>query len=149
MTTLHERIETPLPLQDTFDFIADFSNSARWDPGVATATRLDDRTARDGVPFRPRRPDGRPGVADGIRHHDLAAATAGRPDRVGLGRRRGRRHSVRGDAKPARVVDYIADIRLRGALRLVAPLAGGAFARIARDARDGMQRALDERATAG
>ena len=47
------------------------------------------------------------------------------------------------------VVDYTADIRLRGALRLVAPLAGGTFARIARDARDGMQRALDERATAG
>ncbi len=46
-------------------------------------------------------------------------------------------------------IDYTADIRLRGLLRLAAPFAGGAFARIARDARDGMQRALDRRATAG
>ena len=51
MTTLHERIETPLALQDTFDFIADFSNSARWDPGVATATRLDDRPLGMGSRF--------------------------------------------------------------------------------------------------
>ena len=46
-------------------------------------------------------------------------------------------------------IDYRADIQLRGVLRLVAPFAGGAFARIARDARDGMQRTLDGRAAAG
>jgi carbon monoxide dehydrogenase subunit G len=46
-------------------------------------------------------------------------------------------------------IDYTADIRLRGLLRLAAPFAGGTFERIARDARDGMQRALDRRATAG
>ena len=45
-------------------------------------------------------------------------------------------------------IDYTADIRLRGLLRLVTPFAGGAFARIARDARDGMQRTLDRRASA-
>ena len=43
-------------------------------------------------------------------------------------------------------IDYVADIRLMGLMRLAAPFAGGAFARIARDARDGMQRALDGRA---
>ncbi len=37
-------------------------------------------------------------------------------------------------------IDYVADIRLTGLRRLVAPFAGGTFARIARDARDGMQR---------
>ena len=40
----------------------------------------------------------------------------------------------------------VADIRLQGLMRLAQPFAGGAFARIARDARDGMQRALDGRA---
>jgi hypothetical protein len=40
-------------------------------------------------------------------------------------------------------IDYIADIRLKGLMRLAAPFAGGAFAKIARDARDGMQRTLD------
>jgi hypothetical protein len=45
-------------------------------------------------------------------------------------------------------IDYLADIRLQGLLRLLALFAGGAFARIARDAGDGMQRALDARAVA-
>ena len=43
-------------------------------------------------------------------------------------------------------VDYVADIRLRGLLRLAEPFAGGAFAKIANDAIAGMQRALDARA---
>ena len=43
-------------------------------------------------------------------------------------------------------IDYTADIRLVGRMRLLGPFAGGALARIGRDARDGMQRALDRRA---
>jgi hypothetical protein len=45
-------------------------------------------------------------------------------------------------------IDYIADIRLRGLLRLAEPFAGRAFAKVGRDAREGMQRALRERAAA-
>ena len=45
-------------------------------------------------------------------------------------------------------VDYIADIRLRGWMRLLEPFAGGAFRRIAADAVAGMRRALDDRAAA-
>jgi hypothetical protein len=45
-------------------------------------------------------------------------------------------------------IDYTADIRLRGVMRLATPFAAGALARIARDARNGMQRELDRRAAA-
>ena len=45
-------------------------------------------------------------------------------------------------------IDYIADIRLGGALRLVQPFLRGAFARIGRNAAGGMRRTLDERAAA-
>jgi hypothetical protein len=56
---------------------------------------------------------------------------------------------IRFEATPTGTrIDYVADIRLQGAMRLLAPFAGGALARIARDARDGMQRALDARAVA-
>ena len=41
MTKLHERIQTTLPIEDTFAFIADFANSSRWDPGVATSEHID------------------------------------------------------------------------------------------------------------
>ena len=43
-------------------------------------------------------------------------------------------------------IDYTADLRLEGFLRLAQPFLGGAFAKIGRDALDGMQRALDARA---
>ena len=43
---------------------------------------------------------------------------------------------------------YTADIRLGGPMRLVQPFLGGAFAKIAHDALDGMRRALDARAAA-
>jgi carbon monoxide dehydrogenase subunit G len=40
-------------------------------------------------------------------------------------------------------IDYMANIRLGGVLRLLQPLLGGAFSKIALDAVGGMQRALD------
>jgi carbon monoxide dehydrogenase subunit G len=53
------------------------------------------------------------------------------------------------EAEPAGTrIDYTADIRLQGALGLIQPLLGRAFAKLAADALDGMQRALDERAAA-
>jgi hypothetical protein len=56
---------------------------------------------------------------------------------------------IRFEATPTGThIDYVADIRLRGLLALATPFAGGAFRTIARDARDGMQRALDALATA-
>jgi carbon monoxide dehydrogenase subunit G len=45
-------------------------------------------------------------------------------------------------------IDYIADIRLGGLLRLAQPFLGGAFAKIARNAADGMGRTLAARAVA-
>ena len=59
MTTLHERIETALPLQDAFDFIADFANAAHGiraspRPSGSTAARSATAPGFDGGP------DGRP-----------------------------------------------------------------------------------------
>ena len=41
MPRLHETIETSLPAEEAFAYIADFANSQFWDPGVATAERID------------------------------------------------------------------------------------------------------------
>ena len=43
-------------------------------------------------------------------------------------------------------IDYAADIRLNGWMRLIQPFLGRAFSRIARNAIGGMQRELDRRA---
>ena len=40
MTRIHERIETDLPIDETFDYIADFDHADEWDPNTTHAQRL-------------------------------------------------------------------------------------------------------------
>ena len=144
MPTLHERIETTLPLAETFAFVGDFANAVAWDPGVADSQRLD---------------DGPIGVGS---RYQLAVRMAGRMAPMAytvtayeLDRRVVLHGSGSGvEAEDAidfgadggrTVIDYPATIRLLGIRRLVEPFLGGTFRRIARDARDGMQAALDRR----
>lgn len=145
MTRLHERIETTLPIEDTFAFIADFANASRWDPGVATSERTDagpvgpGSTYQLGVRMRGR-----------VAPMEYRITTFEPPTRVVL-TGHGSGVSAVDDIRFERtasgtMIDYTADIRLGGWMRLVEPFAGGAFRKIARDALDGMQRALDERA---
>ncbi len=145
MAVLRERIETPLPIEDAFAFIADFANAVVWDPGVASAERIDAGAPGVGARYRL-----------GVRMGSRVAAmdyvvTVFEPLRrvvlAGTGSGVEALDEIVFEATPTGTrIDYTADIRLRGVMRLVAPFAGGALARIARDARDGMQRALDRRA---
>jgi carbon monoxide dehydrogenase subunit G len=147
MTVLREQIETRLPVDDAFAFVADFANAAHWDPGVATSERIDAGPVGTGARYRL-------GVRMGgrVAPMEYAITTFDPPRRVVLtGHGSGVVAVDEISFAPSSVgsrIDYVADIRLRGALRLLAPFAGGAFRRIARDAREGMQRALDERAGA-
>ena len=146
MTTLNERIETNLLLQDAFAFIADFANAGRWDPGVATSERLDAGPLRVGARYRL-------GVRMRGRVAPMEYADHGLepPHRVVLSGRGSGVAAVddirfEATAEAGTRIDYTADIRLRGLLRLLTPFAGAAFAKIARDAATGMQRALDRAA---
>ena len=148
MTILNETIHTRLPIERAFAAIADFSNAPQWDPGVATAERLDDGALGSGARFRLRIRIG-PVTAPMV----YVVATWDPPHRVvltGLGSGFAAVDDIRFEALPSGTrIDYQADIRLRGPLRLLEPFAGGAFDRIAREARDGMQRALDRLAATG
>ena len=147
MTKLIEQIETALPPEAAFTYVADFANSMDWDPGVATSERVDDGPARVGSRYRLGvRLAGRVApmeyritVLEPSRRVVLAGAGSGvsavdeiRFTPAGSGTR----------------IDYTADIRLGGVLRLVQPFLGGQFARIGRDALGGMKRTLDARAGA-
>jgi len=145
MTVLTERIETTLPIDSAFAFVADFANAERWDPGVATSDRVDASPVRVGARYRL-------GIRMGGRvvpmDYEVTAFEPGR--RVVLaGTGRGVRaiDDIRFTATDAGTrIDYLADIRLVGILRPAGPFAGGALARIGRAAREGMQRALELRA---
>lgn len=147
MAVLRERIETSLPIADAFTFVADFANAALWDPGVAFAERLDASALGVGARYRL-------GVRMGGRVAPMDyVVTVFEPLRrvvlAGSGSGVEAEDEIVFEATTAGTqIDYTADIRLRGVMRLAAPFARGALARIARDARHGMQRALDRRAAA-
>ena len=147
MPVLREQLETTLPIEETFAFVADFANASRWDPGVASSERVDAGPPAVGARYRL-----------GVRMRGRVAPMTYTvshwepPTRVvltGAGSGVDAVDDIR--FAPSGVgtrVDYIADIRLRGWMRLLEPFAGGAFRRIAADAVAGMRRALDDRAAA-
>ena len=145
MTRLTEQIETILPIEDVFAFVADFADSMRWDPGVATSERIDAGPVGLGARYRL-----------GVRMRGRVASMEYRittfeaPRRVvltGEGSGVSAVDEIRfAPAGTGTRIDYTADIRLAGLMRMAQPFLGGAFAKIARDALDGMQRALETRA---
>ncbi len=145
MTRLRERIQTPLPIEDAFAYLADFANSEEWDPGVATAERIGAGEVGVGTRFRL-------GVRQGDRVTPMEyRITIFEPPRrvvlVGSGSRVEATDDIRFEANAAgTVVEYIADINLTGILRLAQPFMGGTFRRIAEDASDGISRTLAARA---
>jgi Polyketide cyclase / dehydrase and lipid transport len=150
MTHLAASIVTSLPIDQAFDFIADFANSSLWDPGVATSARAE---VNDSSPL---------GVGTrfklGVRMRGRVApmeyriTSYDRPVLVilaGTGSNISATDSIRFTALPDGTrIEYVADIRLGGWMRLVEPFAGGAFRTLASNALNGMQRALDARAGA-
>jgi carbon monoxide dehydrogenase subunit G len=145
MTRIHERIETALPIDDAFDYVADFANSHVWDPGTLSSRRLDSGPVRAGARYLL---DVRMG--DRVAPMEYRIRDFERPDRVvltGTGSKVDAVDEIRfervGDGT---VIHYTADIRLGGLLRLAQPFLGGTFARIGRDAAAGMDRALAARA---
>jgi hypothetical protein len=148
MPLLREQVETRLPIEAAFAYLADFSNAATWDPGTATSTRLDDGPLRVGSRFAL-------GVrmAGSIRPmtYRIAALVPNRQVVLeGLGSGVAATDTMTFEATPNGTrIDYAADIRLLGWRRLLAPFAGGAFERIGQAARAGMERTLGERARAG
>lgn len=147
MAILKERIETSLSLEPTFAFVADFANAQAWDPGVASSVRIDAGPLAVGARYLL-------GVRMGGRVVPMEyVVTKLEPGRrvVLAGRGSGvvAVDDIGFEAIPTgTVITYVADIQLRGLMRLLSPFAGGAFRRIAANARDGMQQALEQRAAA-
>ncbi len=147
MTRLNEQIQTPLAPEAAFAFIADFANAMHWDPGVATSKRIDDGPVGVGARYRL-------GVRLGgrVAPMEYRISAFEPPHRVvligqGSGVSAVDEIHFAPDGTGTRI-DYSADIRLGGALRLVQPFLGRAFAKLGREALAGMQRTLDERARA-
>lgn len=145
MTRLHERIETTLPIEAAFDYVADFANAQEWDPGVASARRVDDGPVAVGARY-----DLSVRMGGRVAPMEYRITNLDRPRRVvlvGAGSNVEAVDDIRFERSgDGAVIDYTADIRLGGLLRLAQPFLGRSFARIARDAAGGMERTLAARA---
>ncbi|MEO5884216.1 MAG: SRPBCC family protein [Candidatus Limnocylindrales bacterium] len=147
MPRLHETIETTLSPQDTFAFIADFANSATWDPGTVTSERIGAGPVSVGSSYALTVK-----LGGGTAPMTYTIETLEADRRVVL-RGEGTSVTARDDIRfePTTAggtrVDYTADIALKGWMRLLQPFLGGTFRKLGEDARDGMTRALAERAS--
>ncbi len=147
MTRLQRQIETRLGADAAFAFIADFANSMHWDPGTVTSEAIDAGPVGVGSRYRL-------GVRMGSRvvpmvYQITTFEPSSRVQLTGSGSNVEAVDDIRfAPSATGTHIDYTADIRLGGAMRLVTPFLGRAFATLADDAVEGMRRALDARAEA-
>ena len=148
MTLLHETIEVERSVDEAFAAVADFSTSAVWDPGVASAARV-----REGSPapagvgaeylltvvFRGRSSD--------MRYRTTRYDAPSIVVLEGKGPRIAATDTIRFEAGPdgGTRIDYVADLRLTGLARLAQPLLRGAFTSMGSRALAGMKAWLDRR----
>ena len=149
MTRLERRLETRLGIDDAFAFVADFANAMHWDPGVATSEATSTGPTGKGSSYRL-------GVRMGskVSTMDYRITEFEAPRKVvlaGTGSGVTATDEIRFTPSAAGTgtsIDYIADIRLGGFLGLIQPLLGRQFESLAKNAVDGMKKALDARADA-
>jgi dehydrogenase/reductase SDR family protein 12 len=147
MTRIQERISADLPVEAAFDYIADFTTNAEWDPNTTAARRLDEGPIGVGAHYEVHvRLGGRTApMTYRITEYD-------RPNRVvlvGEGSGVSSVDDIRFErSADGTTVDYAADIQLGGFLRLVQPFLGNRFERLGKDAAAGMTRELQRLAAA-
>jgi hypothetical protein len=134
---------TPAGCDEAFDFIADFTTSQRWDPGIAAAKRLDEGPVGLGSRFEVRY---RAGLVTVPLVYEITRYD--RPDHLVLSTRGLAHHGeddVRIEANDdgTRIV-WKATFGLRGPGRLLEPLLRRGFPKVASEAGDGLEACLRE-----
>ena len=138
MITLHETRTIKRPLGEVFEFVAEFSTVAEWDPGVDASARITDGELGLGTRFAVTADfNGRlvPLEYEMIDYatNELAVLEVKSPrfDAV---------DTIRFKAvdDTTTQVDYTAEFTLKGFMRLLEPFLGGTFDKLGRKALDGL-----------
>lgn len=127
--------------QTAFEYTADFSNIAEWDPGVDSSTRVDEGPVEVGSQF-----DLMVRFGSSVSRMRYRVTEFQPPYRVvveGEGKRVTAVDEITFTPAGDKLrVDYTADIRFKGALRLASPLLRGTLRKIGVKAVDGLAGAL-------
>lgn len=141
MTVLRRTVDVPRPLSEVFAFLGDFSTTETWDPGIASATKSTEGPIGVGTVFD---------LVARFNDRELPmiyTITEWEPDRrvvlEGSGSTVLATDEMRFEEIPGGTrVHYMADLRLRGVLRIFEPLMKKRFERLADDAMSGLRRTL-------
>ena len=145
MTRLERSIETPLAREAAFDYVADWSRQAEWDPNTASSQQIGDGGPAVGARYSLEVKMGPRSVPMEYRITELASPS--RVVLVGEGSGIWTEDTITfSESGSGTRVDYVADIRLKGLLGVVQPLLGRAFDGIAEGAVAGLKRELDAQA---
>jgi Polyketide cyclase / dehydrase and lipid transport len=142
MTKLSEYVETSLPPDAAFAYVADFARQDQWDPNTISAKRIDSGELGVGARFALEVKIGRKAAPMEYRITEYDV-----PRRVVLvGEGSGvwtEDEIVFTETAQGTRIDYTAEIKLSGFMGLLQPLLGRAFESIGKGAVAGMKRELD------
>ena len=146
MVHYSRRIDVPLALDETFAYLSRFSSAADWDPGVTSARMVTPDPVGVGSAF----------VLDAVFMGNTVPLRYeiidfDPPNRVVLAAENASVTSIdqitfTEDSSGGTVVEYDADLALKGVARLATPIFAVAFRRIGDRASDGLLAALTARA---
>ena len=148
MPIVRETVTTTLPIEATFDYVANFENIVEWDPGVVSARKSVDAPAGVGTAYDL---DLNYGGSDMAMTYTITDFDAPRLVVLeGDGPRSEAVDRIAFSATEAGTrIDYEADIRLKGLFRVAEPFLGKLFDRVGDGAREGLDRRLAELADDG
>ena len=143
MPVITESVETDLHIEATFDYVADFENIVEWDPGVTAVRKMSNGPAAVGTAYELDLNYGGSPLSMVYRITEWDP-----PRRVVLEGDGSRSFAIdRISFLPTAtgtVVEYQADIRLKGVYRAAEPFLGKLFRRVGDGAREGMENRLRE-----
>lgn len=143
MTRLSEQIITQTPVEAAFTYAADFNNIDQWDPGIAESAQIGTGPIGNGTQFNLL-------VAFGNRRIPMVYTITefDPPNRVvfvGEGSTLTAVDEITFVRVPqGAAVTYTADLAFKGIIRFVAPLLGGVFKNVGRNAVAGLAEALNK-----
>jgi carbon monoxide dehydrogenase subunit G len=138
-------ITSPRPVDEVFDYLADFRSAAEWDPSITESVHINgDDPIKVGAIFRVTT---QTTVSKVVLEYTTTELE--RPRRIGL---RGENGSmvaldtitIEPSSDGGSSVTYAADIQLKGVLKLADPLLALGFQRLGDKARDSLAKQLNE-----
>ena len=145
MAMLKGSLTTPLPRELAFEYIADWSRQAEWDPNTVTSTRIGDGESEVGARYALEVKMG-PRVLP-MEYRITEREAPSRLVLIGEGSGVWTEDVITfTEVESGTHVDYQAELKLTGLLRYAEPFLGRAYDGITKGAIEGMQRELDARA---